>query len=171
MNIKRKTSLKGYLILARPIFKLIPEKGLSASQLFYYLYFVSQADWDRRHEQLYSCIIRDDNELAEGLKVNPSTVWRNKKALIECKLLKVKEGRTYINNLSLFEIGTVKSAIKADIANLQDYFAKPEDDLAKILMEIAETQETGVQNDGQSFKFPYKGRLDVFNEEDSDFDT
>jgi len=171
MNIKHKTSLKGYLILVRSIFKLIPEKGLSASQLLYYLYFVSQADWDRRHKEIYSCITRDDSNLAKELKVNPTTVWRHRQALIKHGLLIASEGQTYVNNLSLFEIGTVKSAIKADIANLQDYFAKPEDDLAKTLMEIAGTQETGVQNDGQSFKFPYKGRLDVFNEEDSDFNT
>lgn len=168
MNIKKEPSLKGYLVLVRSIFTLISNKQLSFTQLGAYLYFVSQADWSRQTGHMYSCILRDDEKMANLLQVSQSTIWRQKKALVKKGFLFEREGLTWITNMSLFDISIVKSVIKANLANTHEYFANTEEELAKKLLDIAETQKGQVQKDGQNSKFPFKSRLDVFNEDDID---
>ena len=46
--------------------------------------------------------------------------------------------------------------------------AREQEELAKKLFNNAETQEDQPQNNRQSSEFPYKSRLDVFNEDDID---
>jgi len=168
MNLKKETSLKGYLVLMRNAFNLISNKQLTFTQFGAYLYFVSQADWSKQTGHKYSCIIRDDETMAGLLKVSQSTIWRQRTALVKRGMLVEREGLTWVKNMSLFEINTVKAVIKSQLANTHEYFAKTEEELAKKLFNNAETQEDQPQNNRQSSEFPYKSRLDVFNEDDID---
>ena len=135
MKIKYKVNTKGYIVLQREIIGLL--KQLSFAELGAYICFVTQADWDRKHE-LYAAITRDDTELADAFNCDYSTVRRMRKKLISKGLLKVIDEITYVKNLAMFDISTVKAIQKRQLSNVHSNFSKSETDFNKILFEYEE---------------------------------
>jgi len=139
MKKKYKSKSIGYITVLRDFQKLLLIKGVNFSVLGAYMCFVFHADWCKWHEN-YRAILPVDTELSMFWRCNSSTVTRNRKKLIELGLLEEIDGNTYIKNYDIFTINTVKVIIKSKMDNSHEYYAKTEEDMAKMLMGIEEMQ-------------------------------
>jgi hypothetical protein len=131
---------KGYIALLRSIQNLLKKGELSLSTLGAYILFSFQADWDRSHKY-YRAILPDDLELSKIWHCNKTTVYRNRIRLIKLGLLETIEKTTYFKNLELFKFGTVKTIANHNIGNSHLFYAKTENELAKMLFGIAKTHK------------------------------
>lgn len=140
MNKKYKPKDKGYLVTLRSVQNLLKDKQLNFASLGAYILFSFQADWDRRHPN-YRAILLSDKELSVLWSYNESTVFRARKHLTSLGLLEEKDGTTYIKNLSMFDINTIKALVKHKIADVHTYYAKSETELAETLFGYEKMQE------------------------------
>lgn len=140
MNRKYKPQSKGYLIAHRSLQGLLVNPDMNFSVIGAYLFFSFQADWDKRHEY-YRAITPNDSDLAKLWSCSESTVNRNRKKLIKLGLLEVKDRITYIRNLDLFNIHTIKALKGVDISNLHIYYSKSETELAEMMLGISKTHD------------------------------
>lgn len=130
---------KGYIALLRSIQNLLKERKIGLSTLGAYILFSFQADWDKSHKY-YRAILPNDLELAKIWQCNETTVYRNRVRLIELGLLETTEKVTFFKNLELFKFNTVKTIANHKIENSHLYYAKTENELAKMMFGIAKTQ-------------------------------
>lgn len=138
MKINIKTNLKGYFPVQRALF-LLAKMNLTSSELFYYLFFASQADFDKRHER-FGVIIRDDRELAESLGCNEITIYRKRKTLIKKGFLYEEGGLTKITNMLPFQLSYAKKLAGLSPTKLQYILTKRTDEVAELLEKITEMQ-------------------------------
>jgi len=102
MNIPQKVTYKGWFPLLRSIFLYIQDGALTPTHFGYLIVFVSQMDFDKRHKY-YGAIIRTDGEISRDLGLSESSVYKNRKKLIESGLLYEKDFITYIKNPVMFQ--------------------------------------------------------------------
>ena len=142
-NLKK----SGYIVVLREIQKLLQHEDIGFAAIGAYIFFVFQADWDKRHKN-YRAILPSDKQLAEYWKRSESAVFRNRKRLVGLNLLEEIEGNTYIKNLDMFNFGTVKTLAKKEvrIVKLHTYYAKSEKELDKIMFDIEKVQKTEAEN-------------------------
>lgn len=110
---------KGFLYLHRAVLFLYKTYKVTASEFAYFLTFLLQSDYDKRHTETYSLILRDDDQIAEIMQVNPSTVNRQKKKLLRKGLIQKIRGNYCINSVVLFTKDTRHLQTQVDIAKLQ----------------------------------------------------
>ncbi|MFH1863954.1 MAG: hypothetical protein ABIJ85_03550 [bacterium] len=146
--MKRRYKVKdgGYLSVMRDIQVLLQDRTINFTTFGAYICFVFQADWDKRHEN-YRVILPNDKEMAKLWGCDESTVYRNRIKLIKMGLLELLNGNTYVKNLDLFNIATVKTLAKKEhsVVNLHTFYAKSEKELAKMMLLFERTQEDWVQ--------------------------
>lgn len=140
MNISYKTKSKGYMPVHRSIQKLLNNPDMSFSMMGAYICFSFQADWDKKHEY-YRAILPNNDKLAETWCCDVGTVIRNRQKLVKVGLLEVKNKITYVKNLDMFKILTIKAIVKSDVANIHNYYAKSELELAEMIFNSAKSQE------------------------------
>lgn len=140
MKVIYPINYKGYFPFLRNILRLVREDILSLQQLGFYMCFIAQVDFDPRHA-LYRVIIRDDEQIAKEFGINSTTVYRQRKKLIETGLLYEEDGYTKVTNYLMFELETVKKLAKVDIKNPENLFLVPQEDIADIETFIANLQE------------------------------
>lgn len=140
MNISYNVKSKGYMPVHRSIQKLLSNDSMSFSTIGTYICFSLQADWDKKHKY-YRAILPNNDKLAEAWGCDVSTIHRNKQKLIKVGLLEVVNKITYVKNLDMFRILTIKAIMKADIADVHNYYAKSENDLAEMLMNMDKMHE------------------------------
>lgn len=169
MKIEYKTNYNGYIPVLRAIQYLLKKKIITISQLGYYICFVSQADFDNRHLN-YAVILRDDKELAKEWHCDISTIYRNRRLLINKGLLEQKNGLTLVTNYHAFELEWVKIFAKLPPATLQSLFIIPQEEIANNPIVIAQMQKNQPQTSTQSSNNSSKGQLGVSNFEDIDID-
>lgn len=130
-----------YMPVLRDIQKLLQNKVLTFTTLGSYMCFVFQADWDRKHNT-YRAILAEDKEIARYLECNETTIYRHKKTLIDKGLLEEIEGNTYVKNIDMFSMSTVKILAKKNcpLTNIHNYYAKPENTLAKAMLNLENMQ-------------------------------
>lgn len=170
MKIKYKTNLIGYLPILRGIQLLLTNHSLNFAQLGAYICFVTQADFDKRHEN-YRVILRDDLELAKAWSCNSVTVYRQRKQLIKKGLLTEENGLTKITNFYLFELEWVKLFAKLPTQTLQTLFTQSQEKLTKEQFSNAETQDNQDQKTTQSSNTSYKGELGLSDEDIRDISS
>lgn len=117
----------GYVPLLRRVLLLVKANIISLSELGTYLYFVMQADFDKRHSK-YRVILRDDEQLASEIGVSSTTIYRHRKKLIKVGLLQEDGWYTKITNYRIFELETVKRIARIIHINPEDLFLTPEED-------------------------------------------
>lgn len=164
MKIKYKTNYIGYISVLRGIQFLLKNPDFGFTQLGAYIAFVTQADWDRRHDN-YRVIIRDDQELAKAWNCSVSTVHRKRKELIKLGLLTEQDGTTRITNFYVFEKEWVKLFAKLPESTMQTIFATSHTEIEKKDYFIAEMHKKPSQKTSQSSNFPYKGELGLSEED------
>lgn len=145
MKIKRKPNLKGYITVHRSIQQLLPDKKLNFTTLGAYIAFVLQADWDSRHNN-YTCLTKNDAEVASEWGVDSATVWRQRKRLTQMGLLAVrKDGLTHIKHFKFFEHEYNKIAAPVAISPLQENTAEVQENIEDMQDIIADLQVDKVQ--------------------------
>lgn len=148
MKIKRKANLKGYITLHRSIQQLIESRKLNFSSLGAYIGFALVADWDSKHDT-YCCLLKTDEEIASEWKVDPATVWRHRKNLINKGLLAVRQdGLTYVVYFKFFEHKYNKIVAGIPISPMQENNAESQEDVGDMQETLADLQEDEVQNAG-----------------------
>jgi hypothetical protein len=132
---------KGFLILPRATQFLLKNASLSVTEFGYFLLFLTQIDFDSRHKEIYTAILRDDKQLADMWGVNKTTVYKNKLKLLEKGLIQEDEnGYFKINLLPLFlSKNSAKLAI-LNIQQLQNIFAIHKESSDEINQIIAKMQ-------------------------------
>ncbi|MCX6704981.1 MAG: hypothetical protein NT162_01430 [Candidatus Woesebacteria bacterium] len=131
---------KGYVALLRSIQNLLETENVSLSTLGAYILFSFQADWDHSHKY-YRAILPNDLELSKIWHCDKTTVYRNRIRLIEIGLFEKVGEITFFKNLELFKFGTVKTITDHNIGNSHLYYAKTENELAKMIFGIAKTHK------------------------------
>ncbi len=148
MKIKSKPNLKGYITVHRSTQQFFSVKKLNFSTFGAYIAFVLLADWDSRHST-YCCILKTDEEIASEWKVDPATVWRQRKKLVSLGLLEVRnEGLTRVTHFKFFEHDYNKIAAPVGISPLQENTTETQEDFEDTQNTIADLQEGEVQNRG-----------------------
>jgi len=166
MKINYKSNSSGYFIILRALQSLFKSKGLNFTQFGAYICFISQVDFDAKHKN-YGLITRDDQELAKEWNCSETTVFRNRKELINKGLLLYENGQTKVPNYYIFELKWAKVLVKIPITHLQDIISNPQDNMAELQSFIAKMEELQGQNGTQSFNVSSKSDLS-FTLEDLD---
>lgn len=112
-----KPNYKGFLILPRAIQFFFQNTALRPSDLGYFISFITQLDFDPRHE-LYTVLLRDDSQLATMWNVHQTTVSRQKKDLIEKGFLQ-QDQRGYLTSNLLPLFLSKNSSILASLSETQ----------------------------------------------------
>lgn len=165
MKLKYNANFKGYFPILRGIQLLLKSLPLTLTQLGIYICFVAQADFDSRHKN-YGIIIRDDETLAKGWGLSPTTVYRNRKQLIKKGLLTEIDGLTKVTNFYMFDLEWARLFGKQELSTLQTLFTKSQEEVAKEEFFIAELQKSKLQNTTQSSSISSKGELGLPNKEE-----
>lgn len=162
MKIKYKANFAGYICVLRSVQLLLTFPAVNFTLLGAYLAFVMQADFGKKNTN-YEVILRDDYELAKEWQCSPSTVNRNRRALIKIGLLQEQNGLTKITNFSMFEVEMVRVSANITPQLLKHFFAKTVDEVAKIMEKIAEMEPSQLQKGLLSLDIPYKGKSEFIN--------
>jgi len=157
MKINYSTNYSGYIPVLRSVLLLVKAKVITLPQLAAYIYLVMQADFDTRHKY-YAAILPDNKELAKEVNLDSTTIFRYRKDLIEKGLLTEKNGMTLVTNHYMFELGLVQKLAKLPPANLQELFAKPQENVADFESLIANLHNEQLQKTSQSFSVSSKGK-------------
>ncbi len=157
MKVTFPVNYSGYISVLRSVLLLVKANILTLPQLGPYICFVMQADFDVRHGR-YRIILRDDEQLANEFGVDPSTIYRYRKAFIKAGLLVEENGLTKVPNYYMFELDKVNKLAKLPVSQLQELFAKPQENFADIEQLIANSQTIQPAITVQSFNVPSKGK-------------
>lgn len=155
MKISFPINYSGYIPFLRSILFLVKADIISLPQLGFYICFVMQADFDRRHPH-YRTILRDDKQLAKEFDLDPTTIYRYRKAFVKAGLLVEERGQTRVPNYFMFELDKVNKLARLPISTLQDLFVKPQEDFAEVELSIANMQNNQPEKAIQSSSFPSK---------------
>lgn len=156
MKVIFSINYSGYISILRSVLLLVKANILTLTQLGPYICFVMQADFDVRHGR-YRVILRDDKQLADEFGVDPTTIYRYRKAFIKAGLLIEENGLTRVTNYYMFELNKVNKLAKLPIPRLQELFVKPQENFADIEQLIANSQTIQPAIAMQSFSVPSKG--------------
>jgi DNA-binding Lrp family transcriptional regulator len=129
----------GYVPLLRRVLLLLKENIISISELGIYIYFVMQADFDKKHSK-YRVILRDDQQIANELGISSSTIYRHRKKLIKAGLLQEDGCYTKVTNYRIFELETVKRIAKTPYIKPEKLFLASEENFENIEDSIANLQ-------------------------------
>lgn len=136
-----KPNYKGYLTLPRAFLYLLQNNYLTPTEFTYFLIFLSQADFDKRHGDLYTVILRDDEQIAKIINTHISTISRMKKKLIKKLILqKYKNGYIKVNLLPLFDKNNAHIFARLNSTQLQSLFAFQLENASHLQNKIAEMQ-------------------------------
>lgn len=173
MKIEYKTNFAGYFTVLRAIQYLLKDKTLNLTLLGAYICLVAQADHDPRHK-LYGVILRDDEEIANELGLDKTTIFNHRKKLIRKGLLVEDNGYTKVPNFYIFEHKWIKGLVKAPVRFLQRLIEDSQREIEDLPELIEKIQQAQLQNKPQSFSVSSKGDLSSSNDyigiDDSDKD-
>ena len=168
MKIDYEANFKGFMSIPRCVQLLIPQENLSLAEFGAYVCLILQADFDNRHKN-FGVIIRDDQELAEKLKLSPSTIYRHRKSLIDKGLLVTENENTRFPNFSAFNTSLLQT-IAGGSPKLNVAILKLNNQLSKTEPPIAKTQSNQDQNNPQSSNISSKDNLNSSTVTDTQYE-
>ncbi|MDD4938396.1 MAG: hypothetical protein PHX34_05310 [Candidatus Shapirobacteria bacterium] len=146
MKIEVNFNLIGVVPVPRSIFTLINQGVLTQSDLFWYMVFITQAEFGHMYTTV-GVVTAGDKVIAEQLNCDPTTVNKKRNKLIKIGLLKNHKEGTQISNYQMFtpnkKSGVVPITTAAIKDNGQEAASKlflNEDDFLKKRQELIERQ-------------------------------
>lgn len=104
---------------------LIASNELTILEFSFLIILLTQVDYDSRHTDTYTVILRDDDQIAKLLNISSSAVYRHKRELIRKGFLqKGKNGYIKINLLPLFLSKNAPKIANLNESQLKELFAK-----------------------------------------------
>jgi hypothetical protein len=136
-----KPNLKGFITFPRSVILLLKNTDITITEFGYFLLFLTQLDYDPRHNDIYTVLLRDDKQLATVFNCDESTIYRKRTDLIKRGLLQTdSDGNTRCNLLPLFLSKNSTILTHLTDEQLKQIFAVSTDTPHEIQTKIAEMQ-------------------------------